>query len=73
MKGRAKKERWEKEELLHHGKAAYFARNRSTWGGKFSVAFALGIITHYQRNANQDHYEVPFHTSQNGCDPKVYK
>ena len=27
----------------------------------------------YQRNANQNHYEVPFHTSQNGCDPKVYK
>ena len=21
----------------------------------------------------QNHYEVPFHTSQNGCDPKVYK
>ena len=30
-------------------------------------------ITHYQRNANHTHYEVPFHTSQNGCDPKVYK
>ena len=30
-------------------------------------------ITHYQRNANQTHYEVPFHASQNGCDPKVYK
>ena len=30
-------------------------------------------ITHYQRNANQNHSEVPFHTSQNGCDPKVYK
>ena len=30
-------------------------------------------ITHYQRNANQNNYEVPFHTSQNGCDPKVYK
>ena len=30
-------------------------------------------ITHYQRNANQDHNEVPFHTSQNGCDSKVYK
>ena len=30
-------------------------------------------ITHYQRNANQNHYEVPFHTSQKGCDPKVYK
>ena len=30
-------------------------------------------ITHYQRNANQNHNEVPFHTSQNGCNPKVYK
>ena len=30
-------------------------------------------ITHYQRNANQNHYEVPFHASQNGCNPKVYK
>ena len=30
-------------------------------------------ITHYQRNANQNHNEVPFHVSQNGCDPKVYK
>ena len=30
-------------------------------------------ITYYQRNANQDHNEVPFHTSQNGFDPKVYK
>ena len=26
-------------------------------------------ITH-QRNANQNHNEVPFHASQNGCDPK---
>ena len=30
-------------------------------------------ITHYQRNANLNHNEVPFHASQNGCDPKVYK
>ena len=30
-------------------------------------------ITHYQRNANQNHNEVPFHASQNGCDPKDYK
>ena len=30
-------------------------------------------ITRYQRDANQNHNEVPFHTSQNGCDPKVYK
>ena len=30
-------------------------------------------ITYYQRNANQNHKEVPFHASQNVCDPKVYK
>ena len=24
-------------------------------------------ITHYQRNANQNHYEVPSHAGQNGC------
>ena len=28
-------------------------------------------ITNYQRNANQSHNEVPFHTSQNGCYPKA--
>jgi len=28
-------------------------------------------ITHYQRNANKNHYEVPFHASQNGCYPKL--
>ena len=30
-------------------------------------------ITYYERNANQNHNEVTFHASQNGCDPKVYK
>ena len=30
-------------------------------------------ITHYQRNANQNHNEVPSHTGQNGFYPKVYK
>ena len=30
-------------------------------------------ITHYQRNANQNHNEVPSHASQNGCYQKVYK
>ena len=29
-------------------------------------------ITHYQRNAHQNHNEVPSHTSQNGCYQKVY-
>ena len=28
-------------------------------------------ITHYQRNANQNHNEVPFHASQNGCDHEL--
>ena len=30
-------------------------------------------ITHYQRNANQNHSGVPLHASQDGCYPKVYK
>ena len=30
-------------------------------------------ITHYQRNANQNHNDVPSHAGQNGCYPKIYK
>ena len=30
-------------------------------------------ITHYQRNANENHNEVPSHAGQNGCYQKVYK
>ena len=30
-------------------------------------------ITHHPRNANENHSEVPFHSSQNGCYQKVYK
>ena len=30
-------------------------------------------ITHYQRNANQNHNEVPSHAGQNGCSQKAYK
>ena len=30
-------------------------------------------ITNYQRDANQNHNEVPSHASQNGCYQKVYK
>ena len=30
-------------------------------------------ITHDQRDANQNHSEVPLHASQGGCYPKVYK
>ena len=39
---------------------------------KFNFKKVLNI-THYQRNANQTHNEVPLHTSQDGCYPKVYK
>ena len=28
-------------------------------------------ITHYQRNATQNHNEVPFYASQNGCNPAI--
>ena len=37
------------------------------------VGLKMVNIAHYQRNANQNHNGVPFHTSQNGCYPKVYK
>ena len=30
-------------------------------------------ITHYQRNSNQNHSEVPAHAGQNGCYTKMYK
>ena len=30
-------------------------------------------VTHYQRNANQNHNEVPLYASQDGCYPEVYK
>ena len=30
-------------------------------------------ITHYQRNANQNHSEVTSHPSQNGCYQKVFQ
>ena len=29
-------------------------------------------ITHYQRNANQNHNEVPSHADQNGCHPSLH-
>jgi len=45
---------------------------RMDWLDLPAVQGTLKSLQH-QRNANQNHYEVPFHTSQNGCDPKVYK
>ena len=40
-----------------------------TWAGHEKML----NITHYQRNANQNHNEVPLHANQDGCYPKVYK
>ena len=48
-----------------------FLQRRHTVG--FQTHEKMLNITHYQRNANQNHNEVPSHASQNGCYPKVYK
>ena len=48
-----------------------FLRRRHTDGQQ--TREKMLSITHYQRNANQNHNEVPFHASQNGCYPNVYK
>ena len=52
-------------------------RSPSEWTGWISLqSKGLSRVfsnTHYQRNANQNHNEVRFHASQNGCYPKVYK
>jgi len=55
------KKKWAKELNRHFSK-------RCT-DGKQTLEKMLNI-THYQRNANQNHNEVLLHTSQNGCDPK---
>jgi len=57
--------KWAKELNRH------FLQRRHTDG--YQTHEKMLNITHYQRNANQNHNEVPFHTSQNGCNPKVYK
>ena len=40
---------------------------------KEDICMVCHNISHYQRNANQNHSDVPLHTSQDGCYPKVYK
>ena len=38
-----------------------------------SEKLGLKLNIHYQRNAIQNHNEVPSHTGQNSCYQKVYK
>ena len=47
--------------------------NHCTSHGGGEGAFLKLPYSHYQRNANQNHNEVPSHTGQNGCYQKVYK
>ena len=55
--------KWAKELNRHFSKDIWKANN--TW--KDAQHHSLS------ENENQNHNEVPFHTSQNGCHQKVYK
>ena len=48
-----------------------FLQRRHT-DGQHTHEKMLNII-HYQGNANQNHNEVPSHTGQSGCYPKIYE
>ena len=48
-----------------------FFQRRCT-GGQRAHEKMFNIINH-QRNANQNHSEIPPHTSQNGCHQKDHK
>ena len=48
----------------------YFSKKDIQMANKHMKRCSTSLII---RDANQNHNEVPFHASQNGFDPKVYK
>ena len=52
----------------------FISRYRKERTGGLDEVQIAAISDRYEKLQEiQNHYEVPFHTSQNGCDPKVYK
>ena len=64
------KNKWPNQEMGQRSKQTFLQR-RHTDG--WQIHEKMLNITHYQRNVNQNHNEVPLHASQDGCYPKVYK
>ena len=65
-----KKKKWPIQKTGLRTKQTFLQRRHT--GGQQTHEKMLNI-THYQRNVNPNHLEVPSHAGQNGCYAKVYK